>query len=56
MQNPARIVEISTAYWQSATLMAAIQLRIPSLIGESALSARQLATEAKCDETALLAP
>ncbi|MGB0646397.1 MAG: methyltransferase [Bradymonadia bacterium] len=55
MQNPARIVEISTAYWQSATLMAAIQLRIPSLIGEGSLSARQLANQAECDETALLA-
>jgi predicted O-methyltransferase YrrM len=55
MQNPARIVEISTAYWQSATLMAAIQLRIPTLIGSNPISAKALATRAACDETALTA-
>ncbi len=55
MQNPARIVEISTAYWQSATLMAAIQLRIPTLIGSERVSAQSLASSANCDETALTA-
>ena len=55
MQNPARIVEISTAYWQSATLMAAVQLRIPTLIGTDRISAQDLAIRAACDETALTA-
>jgi predicted O-methyltransferase YrrM len=55
MQNPARIVEIATAYWQSATLMAAIQLRIPTHIGTQQISAQSLAASAGCDETALTA-
>ncbi len=55
MQNPARIVEIATAYWQSATLMAAIQLKIPTHIGAQRVSAHSLAVAADCDETALTA-
>ena len=35
MQSPARIVEIATAYRQSATLIASIELRIPKFIGQN---------------------
>ena len=55
MHSPAKIVEIATAYWQSATLMAAIQLRIPSLIGDTHKTVSELAQLGGCDETALCA-
>ena len=55
MTNANRLVEIATAYWHSATLMSAIQLRLPTLIEGGCHTVDALAEATNADGVALMA-
>jgi SAM-dependent methyltransferase len=47
--DPSPIIDIATAYWGSATLIAASKLNLFSLVDEAPLSAAQVARQAELD-------
>jgi len=54
--DPTTIIELSTAYWGSQTLLTANRLKIFDTLADAALTAKEVATRLKLDErmTALL--
>ena len=50
--NPSRIIEIATAYWGSATLIAACELDIFTTLSNGTQTAQAIATEQKLDRAA----
>lgn len=54
LPDPSRIVEVLTAYWQSAALVAAIDLGVFTALGSGARSGAELARLCKADRAALV--
>ena len=52
--DPSRIVAVVCAYWQTATLMAAIDLRVFSALGSRARTTAQLAKACRADRASLI--
>ena len=50
--NPAPIIEIATAYWSSATLIAAIRLALFTRLDEGPATAGAIAARAETDPVA----
>lgn len=50
--NPAPLIELATAYWQSATLIAAVRLDVFSLLAEAPAAAAEVAARLGTDPVA----
>jgi hypothetical protein len=50
--NPAALIELATAFWGSATLVAAVRLRLPTLLADGPATAADVATRAGTDPIA----
>ena len=52
LPNPAALIELATAYWGSATLVACVRLRLPTLLAAGPATAEEVSQRAGTDPVA----